>query len=102
MRKTILLALAAAALAPATAAAAPATRSCPQSDRDNGLSGLRAANISCSQAFGVAKRTNSVKCFLNGNSCVHSYRGRRWRCRLNDPRVTCTSTGGRVVKYRLG
>jgi hypothetical protein len=103
MRTVLAVVVAAAALAaPASAAAAPSTRSCPQSDPDNGLRSLRAAGVSCSHAFGVAKRTNSVKCFLNGNSCVHTYRDRRWRCRLNDPRVTCTSTGGRVVKYRLG
>ena len=96
-----LLAVAATFAVPGAASAA--TRSCPQSDPDNGLSGLRAANISCPKAFRVAKRTNSVKCFLNQNTCTHTYRGRRWRCTLRrSSRVTCTSSGGRVVKYRLG
>ena len=101
MRSHLALLVAAAALvAPATAPAA--TRSCPQSDPDNGLSGLRAEGISCAKAFGVAKRTNSVKCFLNGTTCTHTYRGRRWRCTIRQSsRVTCKS-GGRVVKYRLG
>lgn len=101
MRLVIASLLTVAALAaPATAGAA--TRSCPQSDPANGLSGLRADGISCAKAFGVAKRTNSVKCFLNGNSCTHTYRGRKWRCVLSQSsRVTCRS-GGRVVKYRLG
>ena len=101
MTRQIVLALSAAALlAPAPASAA--TRSCPQSDPDNGLSGLRAAGISCPGAFAVAKRTNSVKCFLNGNTCIHTFRGRRWKCTLRrSSRVTCTS-GSRVVKYRLG
>ena len=58
---------------------------------------------SCKAAFRVAKRTNSVKCFLNGNTCTHTYRGRSWTCRLRGgERVTCRSSGGRVVKYRLG
>ena len=101
MRALILLPLLVAALAMPSAAAA-ATRSCPQSDPANGLRGLRAANITCPKAFAVAKRTNSVKCFLNGNSCTHTYRGRRWHCVLRDgERVRCTS-GRKVVKYRLG
>jgi hypothetical protein len=100
MRTLIATLLLAAALAPSTAAAA--TRACPQSDPANGLRSLRADNLSCAKAFGVAKRTNSVKCFLNGNTCTHTYRGRRWRCVLRGgERVTCTS-GRRVVKYRLG
>lgn len=101
MRSLLVLSLTAAALvAPSTASAA--TRPCPQSDPANGLRSLRAANITCPKAFAVARRTNSVKCFLNGNSCTHTYRGRRWRCVLRDgERVRCTS-GRKVVKYRLG
>ena len=101
MRSSIALITLAAALA-APAAAPAATRSCPQSDPANGLRSLRADGISCPKAFGVAKRTNSVKCFLNGNTCTHTYRGRSWRCTLRrSSRVTCMS-GQRVVKYRLG
>ena len=88
-----------AALAPAAGAA---TRPCPQSDPANGLSGLRTSGQSCKAAFRVAKRTNSVKCFLNGNECTHTYRGRSLHCVLRGgERVTCRS-GSRVAKYRLG
>ena len=101
MRSLFALSLTAAVLvAPTTASAA--TRACPQSDPANGLRALRAANITCPKAFAVARQTNSVKCFLNGNSCTHTFRGRRWRCVLRDgERVRCAS-GRKVVKYRLG
>src|SRR3954454_19040508 len=106
MKRSLIALLAVALLAlaalPATGSAA-ATRRCPQTDPANGLSGLRAGGLSCAKAFRVARRTNSVKCFLNGDVCTHTYKGRAWTCRLTERslRVTCRS-GGKVVRYRLG
>jgi hypothetical protein len=101
----LLTVVAVAVAIPAASPGATATRSCPQSDPGNGLTGLRARGLSCRKAFAVAERTNSVKCFLNGNRCTHSYRGREWTCRLTETggrsRITCRS-GAKVVKYRGG
>ena len=103
-RTILAAAMTAAVLLPAAPAAA-ATRACPQSDAANGLRSVRVEGISCASGFAVAKRTNSIKCFLNSNTCSHTFRGRRWRCRSTDTatgaRVRCTS-GRRVVTYRLG
>jgi hypothetical protein len=53
----------------------------------------------------VARRTNSVKCFLNGDRCTHRFRGRSWTCTLRErpgrDRVHCAAAR-RHVRYRLG
>ena len=78
-------------------------RRCPQADPANGINSVHVSRISCRAGFAVARRTNSVKCFLNGNTCRHRYRGRTWRCRFRERstggRVTCVS-GRRSVVYR--
>ncbi|MBI5106344.1 MAG: hypothetical protein HZB46_15395 [Solirubrobacterales bacterium] len=104
MIRAALLSLALGLAGAAPAAAATPTRACPQADPDNGISHVRAGGgISCASAFRVAERTNSVKCFLNGNRCTHRYAGRSWSCRFTTTssggRVRCTS-GRRVVTYR--
>jgi|SRR3954468_12462045 len=100
----LVLSLVVVALAAPAAPAATPTRSCPQSDPANGLVALRAARLSCVKAFAVARRTNAIKCFLDGDTCAHRFRGRTWRCRLRGaearPRVSCRS-GARVVRYRI-
>src|SRR4051794_29893723 len=101
----LVLTLAAVAVGAPQASAATPTHSCPQTDPANGLVSLRAGDISCAKAFAVARRTNAIKCFLNGDSCAHRFKGRTWRCRLTETstgaRVRCTS-GTRVVRYRIG
>ena len=90
-------------LVPATASAD--LRRCSGADPDNGITKVRVQRVTCSTGLAVAKRTNSVKCFLNGTRCTHRFRGRRWTCRLSEgpssPPVTCRA-GRRVVRYRLG
>jgi hypothetical protein len=101
----LLLSVAALAVAVPAAPAATPTHRCPQTDPANGLVGLRAGGLSCAKAFAVARRTNAIKCFLDGDTCSHRFKGRTWRCRLTDadtsPRVRCTS-GAKVVRYRIG
>src|SRR4051794_10130343 len=105
MRTLIALLLAVLAVAATAAPAGAATRSCPQSDPDNGITSVRAGNMRCVRAFAVAQRTNSVKCFLNGDRCEHRFKGRTWTCRLKETAtgatVTCTS-GRKVARYTLG
>jgi hypothetical protein len=105
MRRLIPLLLVAvlAAVAVPTAASAASYGKCRGSDRANGIVAVWALRTTCSQAVAVARRTNSVKCFLNGNRCTHRFRGRAWTCTLSrsGESVTCRA-GGRGVRYRLG
>ena len=109
MRRLLLLlspvVAACALLVPATAASAAGLRACSAADPDNGITKVRVLRVTCSTGLAVAKRTNSVKCFLNGTRCTHRFRGRRWTCRLGDEGPSARSTcraGRRVVRYRLG
>ena len=101
MRLLPLLA-AAALLAPAPAAAAT-TRASPQSDRAYPITSLRGDGIPCPPGLKVATRPNRLRCFVNGDTCTHTYRGRRWRCRHRrsdtGSRVSCTSRR-KLVIYR--
>ena len=98
------LVLLAALILPASAAAAD-DRSCSGSDRANGITSVRVLRTTCAEGLAVARRTNSVKCFLNGSRCTHRFRGRRWTCTLTEgsssARVHCAA-GRRHVRYRLG
>jgi hypothetical protein len=100
-----LVAVACLAAVPSSAAAAASYTSCSGGDPANGITGVRVLRISCSSGLAVAKRTNSVKCFLNGNRCTHTFRERRWTCTLSESssggRVHCVA-GRRHVRYRLG
>ena len=91
-------------LMPGSASAA-GLRACSGADPDNGITSVRVARVTCSTGLAVAKRTNSVKCFLNGDRCTHRFRGRGWTCRVREgassERVTCRA-GRRVIRYRLG
>jgi hypothetical protein len=104
---TALLAATAASLAllPAGPAAAASYTSCRGADPANGVTNVRVLRIACSQGVAVARRTNSVKCFLNGRRCTHRFRGRAWTCTLTrgsrSDRVHCRA-GRRHVRYRLG
>ena len=105
-RLLLIAAVAALLLAlPSAAEAAHTYRACAGTDRANGITKVWVLRGSCPAALSVAKRTNSVKCFLNGNVCTHRHLGRSWTCRLRNfsshSRVTCRS-GVRGVRYRLG
>jgi hypothetical protein len=86
---------------PPGADAAPSYRSCSGGDPANGITNVRVLRLPCASGVAVAKRTNSVKCFLNGNRCTHRFRGRSWTCTLRGTRVHCRA-GRRHVRYRLG
>ena len=101
----LLLAAVLALLAAAPAAQAASWRSCSGSDRANGITTVSALRLPCASALAVAKRTNAVKCFLNGKRCTHAFRGRSWTCRLSEHEdhstVTCRA-GLRGARYHLG
>ena len=108
IRSAALLALVGAALVllPSSAQARHGVyRGCSGSDAANGITAVRVLHASCPTALSVAKRTNRVKCFLNGTVCTHRHLGRSWTCRLQNfassSRVTCRS-GLQGVRYRLG
>ncbi len=106
LRKTTLLLPALLLLALAAPGSASADlRACSGGDPANGISLIRVQGVKCATGLAVAKRTNSVKCFLNGVRCTHRFRGRRWTCRLGDEgpsaRATCRA-GRKIVRYRLG
>jgi hypothetical protein len=96
--------LSAGALPPAAQGGAP-YRSCSGGDPANGITAVRVLRLPCASGVAVAKRTNSVKCFLNGTRCTHRFRGRSWTCTLRSAssgdRVHCVA-GRRHVRYRLG
>jgi hypothetical protein len=102
LRPVLALPLLFLALVPASAQAAE-YRSCSGSDRATGIASVRVLRVTCTQGLAVARRTNAVKCFLNGTRCTHTYRGRRWTCTLStsSSRVHCRA-GTRHVRYRLG
>lgn len=91
------------------AAAAPASAAtyarCSGADPDNGITKVRVLRTSCREGLAVAIRTNSIKCFLNGNRCTHRFRGRSWTCTITEGgspfQVHCRA-GRRHVRYRLG
>jgi hypothetical protein len=64
----------------------------------NGVLDLRSKNLPCVSARALAQRTLDVKCFLNGRTCRHSFRGRRWTCTVSSTfeSVRCTTAGRRV------
>lgn len=68
---------------------------------ENGVLDLRSRNLSCAIARAVAQRTLNVKCFLNERSCVHGFRGRRWKCTVSRSyeSVSCAA-GDRSVRWR--
>jgi hypothetical protein len=106
MLRRLLPAIVAALLAaPAAEAGAASYRTCAGGDAANGIFRVQVRGTSCATGVAVAKRTNSVKCFLNGDRCTHRFRGRRWTCRLQEgaagPAVHCRSAR-RNVRYRLG
>lgn len=67
----------------------------------NGVLDLRSKNLPCASARAVAQRTLDVKCFLNGRTCRHNFRGRRWTCTVSATfeSVRCVS-GERRVSWR--
>lgn len=81
---TLVLAGALAAVPAAPAAAAPSYRACEGADRANGITQVAVLRMSCRHGLTVARRTNAVKCFLNGTRCTHRVRGRAWTCRLTE------------------
>lgn len=93
----VLLAVLAAA---APAAADDVFRRCAGIPR-NGVLDLRTKNLPCASARALAQRTLDVKCFLNGRTCRHAFRGRRWTCTVSATfeSVRCTS-GARRVSWR--
>jgi len=104
----VLLALVALAAAPAAATAAgaaPSYRACPPafSDPANGVAAIAVERMTCRAGLSLARRTNSVRCFLNGTSCTHRHAGRWWRCALvsEGTRVRCVN-GRRKLRYRAG
>ncbi len=101
----VVLALMLALLLLPAAASAAEYRTCSGTDRANGITSVRVLRTTCAEGLAVAKRTNSVKCFLNGSRCTHRFRGRRWTCTLTEgsssARVHCAA-GRRHVRYRLG
>ncbi len=99
--RPLLLIVLLALLIPAPAEAAT-YRSCAGGDPDNGISAVRVLRIGCADGLAVAKRTNSVKCFLNGTRCTHRFRGRAWTCTLRHGRHVHCAAGTRHVRYRLG
>ena len=64
----------------------------------NGVFELRSKNLPCPSARALAQRTLDVKCFLNGRTCRHSFRGRRWTCTVSSTfeSVRCTTANRRV------
>ena len=64
----------------------------------NGVLDLRSKNLPCPSARAVAQRTLDVKCFLNGRTCRHTFRGRRWTCTVSPTfeSVRCTTAKRRV------
>jgi hypothetical protein len=90
-------------LAAVPADASAALRGCPQSDRANGITAVKVDRMTCRAGFRLAKRTNAIKCFLNGDACTHRYRGRLWGCQLvsKGRAVRCLS-GVKRTRYRIG
>jgi hypothetical protein len=101
-RARLLLLLAVLVLSIAPSAEAATYRACSGGDAANGVSAVRVLRTTCSEGLAVARRTNAVKCFLNGSRCTHRFRGRSWTCSLADgERVRCVA-GRRHVRYRVG
>jgi hypothetical protein len=102
MRRLLLLIAAATVLGAASAPAASAAtyRRCGAIP-SNGVLDLRSKNLSCAIARAVAQRTLDVKCFLNERSCVHGFRGRRWKCTVSKTyeSVSCAA-GNRTLRWR--
>jgi hypothetical protein len=105
LASTLLLAGALAAVPAAPAAAAPSYRACAGADPANGITQVAVLRTSCRTGLAVARRTNAVKCFLNGTRCTHRVRGRSWTCRLGEREghasVTCRARRA-AVRYRAG
>jgi hypothetical protein len=101
----LVLTVAGSALAPPGDALAATYRACSGADRDNGITRVRVLRTTCTEGLAVARRTNAIKCFLNGNRCTHRFRGRSWTCTISSgasPFAVHCRAGRRHVRYRLG